>query len=604
MQKLHGTPIRLLSLAAALSLTFQANTQSPGIPVINESVPQPFNDYPLTADSQPQPNVPHGKTFKFEWNNSTVFPGTTRTITVYVPAQYKADMPACTFLFLDGIGYKAETVFDNLIAQHDMPITIAIGISPGTVASASGLAASDDPRYDRSFEFDSLTDRFSQLLLQEILPAVQQHQTPDGQPIHLSANPDDRAIGGGSTGGIGAFTVAWRHPEAFHRVFTSIGTFVGMRGGEAYYVQVRKSEPRPLRIFMEDGVNDEWAGAEMGDWWMSNQTMNRALTFAGYDVRHEWGAGTHNGGHATAIFPEAVRWLWRDYPRPIQAMPSTNRNLKAILQPNEGWHLLADNCPQRQDLIADTTGGILFPDGSRLTADVPNQHCPASTNLQPSAFGPDGKLYLAGARGGIEVVFPGNVKTKPYAEAQHLNIAYFTVRSNGDIYALTEPRNARNDLWFIPANGQPRKLDSNLKNAAGIAFTPDALWLFVAQSDSRFGLSYRVRTDGSLDSREPFYDFYLAPGADESDAAQIAMDTAGRPYVATNLGIQIFDRNGRVGAILPLPENAIPTGIAFGGPNFDILFVAAGGRIYTRKLQVKGAQPSAKPMKLPPWGAG
>jgi hypothetical protein len=113
MKELHRTPIRLLALAAALSLTCHANTQSPSIPVINESVPQPFNDYPLTADSQPQPNVPHGNTFKFEWNNSTVFPGTTRTITVYVLAQYKADKPACTFVLLDGIGYKADTVFAN-----------------------------------------------------------------------------------------------------------------------------------------------------------------------------------------------------------------------------------------------------------------------------------------------------------------------------------------------------------------------------------------------------------------------------------------------------------------------------------------------------------
>ena len=158
-----------------------------------------------------------------------------------------------------------------------MPVTIAIGVSSGTVNSVD---PPQGPRFDRSFEFDSMNGRLGDFLLEDVLPAVEEHRTAEGYPILLSNDPNDRAIGGGSTGGIGAFIVAWQHPDAFRRVFSAIGTYVGMRGGEQLYVLVRKTEPKPLRIFMQDGVHDEWMGGpEMGDWWMSNQTMERALEY-------------------------------------------------------------------------------------------------------------------------------------------------------------------------------------------------------------------------------------------------------------------------------------------------------------------------------------
>src|ERR1700760_1991174 len=267
-------------------------------PVVDESVPPPSDRYPLGPDSLVHASVAAGKTFSFDWKDSKIFPGTTRTITVYVPAAYQGNKPACVYVGFDGLGFHAATVFDNLIAQHAMPVTIGVGIAPGSVASAS---SPDNPRFDRSLEFDSLNDRLARFVLEEVLPEVERHTTPDGRPIRLSTNPNDRAIGGGSTGAIAAFTVAWERPDAFRRVFSAIGTYVGMRGGEQYYVLVRKTEPKPLRIFMQDGVHDEWMGGpEVGDWWMANLTMERALEFAGYDVRHVWGAGTHDGAPASA----------------------------------------------------------------------------------------------------------------------------------------------------------------------------------------------------------------------------------------------------------------------------------------------------------------
>jgi gluconolactonase len=574
----------VLFLPRALPLLSQDQSSTP--PAIDETVPPASDNYSLGPDSQVNATVPLGRTFKFDLKDSKIFPGTSRTITVYIPAAYQGDKPACVYVGLDDLSFNATTVFDNLIAQHAMPVTIAIGVSPGEVESAN---PPENPRHDRSFEFDSRSDRLARFLIEEVLPEVQHYPTAEGKPIKLSSNPDDRAIGGGSTGAIAAFTVAWEHPEAFRRVFSAIGTYVGMRGGEQYYVLVRKTEPKPLRIFMEDGVHDEWMGGpEMGDWWMSNQTMNRALEFAGYDVRHVWGTGTHNGSQATAVFPDAMRWLWRDYPAPLHSGSPGNPVLKSILQPGEEWKVAADNCGVVAKLAANPQGQVF----SQVGASGNPALCGSLPDAAVFAFGANGLLYKARAEGGISAA------SKPVAAG--LRIRNLVVRNNSDIYALTQ----KNELWLIRAHGGNVRLDQGLKGASGVALSPDGLWLFVSQGLSRAGISYRVLLDGTVDARAPFYDFAVPAWEDDSGAAGIGMDKDGRAYVATRLGVQVFDRNGRVAAILPLPGNAPATGICFGGKDFDTIYVAGGGKVYRRKLHVVGAPPWQAPAKLPPWGAG
>jgi gluconolactonase len=536
-----------------------------------QTTPPASDDYPLGPESLPQVGVPAGKTFTFEMKNSRVFPESVHTITVYIPAEYTGQKTACLYVGLDGLGFHASTVFDNLIAQHAMPITIGIGVSPGIVESAKQL---ENPRFDRSFEFDSLKGRLARFLLDEVIPEVEKHSTANGRPILISTSGDDRAIGGASTGAIAAFTVAWQRPDSFRRVFSGIGTYVGMRGGEGYYVLVRKTEPKPLRIFMQDGLHDEWnGGPEMGDWWMSNQTMERALEFAGYDVRHVWGVGTHNDQQASMLFPEAMRWLWRDWPAPVTAGVSGNPVLQAILQPDEQWTVATANCPGVTHLASNPKGEV-----------VPKECADADTSAA-LAFGADGTLF----RGDTV--------------AKDLRISDFTVRGNGDIYATAKSPDGDGELWLI-RNGERTRLDKGLKGPSGVAFSPDGLWLFVAQNLSRAGVSYRVRADGTVDSREPFYDFYVPTWADDSGAGEVAMDKDGRAYAATRVGVQVFDRNGRVTAILPLPGNHPVTGICFGGEKFDTLYAASDGKIYKRRLRITGALPWGPAIVLPPWGAG
>src|SRR5205823_12742006 len=148
---------------------------------------------------------------------------------------------------------------------------------PGVVKAPSDKALD---RFNRSYEYDGLGDAYARFLLDEILPEVETLSTADGRPIRLSKDGNDRGIGGSSSGAICAFTAAWERPGAFRRVFSSIGTYVGLRGGNVYPTLVRKVEPKPIRIFLQDGSAD--LNIFGGDWWMANQEMERALTFAGY----------------------------------------------------------------------------------------------------------------------------------------------------------------------------------------------------------------------------------------------------------------------------------------------------------------------------------
>lgn len=265
------------------------------------------DDYPLGPDSQRQEGVPQGAVTKHTWT-SKIFEGTVRDYLIYVPAQYDKAKPACVMVFQDGAGYAKEdgqfrvpVVFDNLIHKRQMPVTIGIFINPGVVPAA---AAGEKPRANRSFEYDSLGDQYARFLLEEILPEV-------SKQYNLSQKAEDRAIGGISSGGICAWTVAWERPDAFSKVLSHVGSFTNIRGGHVYHALIRKTESKPIRIFMQDGSGD--LDNLHGNWPLANQEMAAALKFAKYDYRFEFGDGGHNGKQGGALMPESLRWLWRDH---------------------------------------------------------------------------------------------------------------------------------------------------------------------------------------------------------------------------------------------------------------------------------------------------
>jgi enterochelin esterase family protein len=264
------------------------------------------DDYKLGPDSEEQPGVPTGKVTKQTWT-STIFPGTVRDYWVYVPAQYDAGHPACVMVFQDGGGYvnpkgqfRVPIVFDNLIAKKEMPVTIGIFINPGKVpASQPG----EKDRENRSFEYDTPSDQYVRFLEKEILPEV-------GKQYNLRQDAKGRAICGISSGGICAFTAAWERPDLFSKVLSHVGSFTNIRGGDVYPGLIRKTERKPIRVFLQDGSND--LDNLHGNWPLANQQMAAALKFMGYEYKFELGDGGHNGKHGGAILPDSLRWLWAD----------------------------------------------------------------------------------------------------------------------------------------------------------------------------------------------------------------------------------------------------------------------------------------------------
>ncbi len=260
--------------------------------------------YTAPPESKKQPGVPEGKLIQMPKWESKIFAGTTRDWWVYVPAQYKAESPACVMVFQDGQNAKNYTpvIFDNMIAKGEIPVTVGIFISPG---------AFSDGKSNRSVEYDTLSDKYARFLLEEILPEVE-------KTYKLRHDAASRAIGGISSGGICAWTVAWERPNEFSKVLSWVGSFTNIQhgstfreGGHNYEAMIRKAPKRPIRIFMQDGEND--LDNANGNWPLANQTLAKSLAFAGYDFKFVYGNGFHSDRHGRAIMPDSLRWLWRDY---------------------------------------------------------------------------------------------------------------------------------------------------------------------------------------------------------------------------------------------------------------------------------------------------
>ncbi len=314
-----------LFLTVLISMTATSMHADDAVPPPGMSVPlservifQP-GPYELTDDSKPQDGVPRGSITRYLYSTSAVFPGTLHEYWVYVPAQYdpKGKDPAAVMVFQDGHAYvsdtsnfRATTVMDNLIAKGDMPITIGIFIEPGH--KGDELPKENwAKRNNRSFEYDTPDDAYARFLIDEILPEV-------GKQLRLTNNPDLRAICGTSSGGICAFKCAWHRPDAFRKVLSTIGSFTNIKGGHIFPALIRKEEVRPIRVFLQDGMKD--LDNAHGNWWLANQDMARALAFENrYDYRFVAGEEGHNAKHGAAVFPDAMRWLWRDWNKPQAA---------------------------------------------------------------------------------------------------------------------------------------------------------------------------------------------------------------------------------------------------------------------------------------------
>lgn len=554
------------------------------------------DDYKLGPDSQFKADVPHGHVEKFQITDSKVFPGTTRDGWVYVPAQYDASKPAALMVFQDGGGYQSTNggwrvplVFDNLIASKEMPVTVAIFLNPGTRSGQS----------NRSFEYDSLGGAYAKFLIDEAIPFVTNKYN-----LALTSDPEMRATCGSSSGGICAFTIAWERPDQFHKVLSTIGSFTNIRGGHNYPAMIRKTERKPLRVFLQDGSND--LNNLHGNWPLANQEMASALGFSGYDYKFVLGDGSHNGKHGGSILPDALRWLWRK-PETLPA-PLTKDNLAGddalvkILPQEGGWELVGEGFGFTDGACADNEGNFYFSDLPKaklykVGADgKPAVWFEGNPKISGMKFGPDGRLYCA-SQGNV-VAAPGATKTivaidpatKAVTEiAEQVTPNDLVVSKAGWIY-FTDTGAGQVIRCPTTANKMPRPqvAAGGINKPNGIGMSPDGKFLMVSEYGGSNVWSYVVNADGSLTAGERYMDLRVPEGRADSGGDGMTVDNQGRPFVTSNAGIQVFDPTGRLGGVISKPSEKGCVSVALAGSDHSWLYACASDKIFRRKTLTRG----------------
>ena len=562
---------------------------------------EPWKMHPDAAE---QSSVPHGTVFKMEPWLSKIYPGTTREWSVYVPAQVKANSEAAVMVFQDGHDYvnlkghwRVPTVFDNLIARGEMPPTIAIFLNPGHDV-AKPAPASPWKGSNRGLEYDSLGDRYARFLLEEIFPEVEKRWK-------LSKNPEMRALCGASSGGICSFTAAWERPEDFRKVLSTIGSFVNLRGGNVYPSLIRKTEPKPLRVFLQDSSGD--LDNAYGNWPIANEQMAAALRYMGYDVRFDFAEGYgHNSDHGGSIFPDALKWLWRKE-KPAQSL-DTSGDLKGdltllnLLLPNEGWKVVAEGLGFADATCADADGNFYFSDmkapavykvgvdGSRVKL--------AAEGVSGLKMGPDGWLYACqGSKKRVIAINPVDGAVREVTTGVQPNDLVIT--KEGYIY-VTETGSQQ--ITFIDSNtGAVWSADHGIMAPNGIALSPDGGTLAVSEYKGQYVWVFRLEPDGTLSAKSPYMTLRLPldpkgefkpteppPTLSAAKGDGMCTDWRGRYYVTSALGVQIFDPTGRLCGVLDKPQPSAPlTNCALAGSQHDTLFVTNGDKVLSRKLQIE-----------------
>ena len=587
-------------------------------------------EFPLTEDSKVQEGVAKGTMVKGEYvaREGSVFPGTVREYQLYLPAGFDKAKPAAFMVFQDGVIYQAPVVFDNLIAKGDMPPMVGVFIKPGVVPAANENAL---PRFNRSFEYDSVTPLYSRVLIEEFLPAVEREHG-----IAFSTNPNEAAITGNSSGGICAFMVAWHRPDRFRRVFTGVGTYVGIHGADQLPVWVRKFEPKPIRVFLQSGTGDN--NLYCGDWWMANQMMERSLSWAGYEVNHVWGEGGHNQKHASQVFPEAMRWLWREWKTEMEVKanvkgeskwkgyevvgegewefvlrrePSTNAELKFLTSSIDGtvWSALAtadqfeyghEHQIQSGEHVNWKLTGLVSCH-ERSPGGLVRIPVGGSASVLRQMSGDEAVFGMCINRSGELLASAGGSRqeegllmlddeglwrrlaVKPEIEGASLCISHSGILfAGGGIGSEGAIR-----AYRLPSaeTVTPHLETVILPGLARIALSPDQTQIVATSGKSRHVVSGQLMDNGRVVSWQPFSE--LQPNEDGMiDARGLCFDANGWLYTATKMGIQVCDQAGRVNFIIPTPKQ--PLDVCFGGKDLGELFIACGDTVYKRATKAKG----------------
>jgi sugar lactone lactonase YvrE len=320
-------------------------------------------------------------------------------------------------------------------------------------------------------------------------------------------------------------------------------------------------------------------------------------------VNHAWGEGGHNGNQGTAIFPDAMRWLWKDWPKPITKGNTKNQFLNDLLIPGEDWELVGQGYQFTEGTAANAVGEVYYLDipaskiykigldGKLVVLNIDTKRASGT------CFGADGKRYTTAGETKQILSYDANEKETVIADSIGGND--LVVAHDGNIYVTVPDGAARpGKLYLIRSNGEKIVVDEGLRFPNGVTLSPDQTQLYVTESASHWMWIYIIKPDGTLTHKQR-YGWLHVPDTDENAWSDgLKCDTAGRVYVTSRMGIQVLDQLGRVNAIIPAPpSNSQTSNVCFGGPDFNILYVSAGNKVFRRKLKTRGVNSFDKPWK-------
>jgi gluconolactonase len=552
-------------------------------------------DYPLGPDSQEQADVPKGTVKDFFWKESTIYPGTERKCSIYLPPNFDANAEYPLMVFQDGGGFvnpkgqfRAPIVFDNLIHKKEIPAMVGLFIDPGSVPPTTPQGKR---RSTRSYEYDTANDTYARFLIEEMLPEVAKY-------AKISAKPEDRAICGNSSGGICAFTVAWFRPDQFRKVVSHIGSFTNIQDGYWYPDAIRKTERKPIRIFLQDGSND--LDNVHGNWPLSAQQMMKALTFAGYDLKWAFGDGGHSGKQGGSLFPDTLRWLWRSEPSEAKPVPEVPQDLalSGLIIPGEEWQVVVDDKKFVDAACADAEGNFYFSDLGggggifKVALDGKiSEFNKDATGISGMKFGADGRLYACQNKQKRIIAIDKEGKVEVLATDVGCNDLAIT--TSGKVY-FTET--GKKQVVLVEGAGKTRVVDTGITAPNGIALSPDQETLAVSDYAGSAVWSFRVEADGSLSAKLPTMPYRHFSTIPEAKGDGMTCDTRFRFYVSTQTGVQTYDPNGRPIGLILAPTPTPVTSITLAGPGHSYLFLLTQGKIFKRKLNAQGFVTSEPPI--------
>jgi sugar lactone lactonase YvrE len=274
-----------------------------------------------------------------------------------------------------------------------------------------------------------------------------------------------------------------------------------------------------------------------------------------------------------------------------------------VLLPGEDWQVVSEGHRNTDGPAVNGKGEMFFSDPAnnriyRIALDGKVHLFAEQTNgANGMMFGPDGRLY-AGATRTKQIVAYGESGGTPEVLAEDVSTNDLAINVKGDLYFTDTPGKK---VWLLPKGGKPRVVDEGIESPNGVLFSPDQSLLYVSDYVGQLSWAFQIQPDGSLAHKQRYFYLHMPDAAPRSSADGMAVDADGRVYIATALGVQVFDQIGKCHAIIPAPQRGRSlSNVEFGGPNMDELYVTNGDKVFKRKVKVKGVLSWRPPLKPAP----